>query len=66
MTDRRTSRGGRVREVLVSVAGLTPQIITETIYHLTQERKPPAHIAEIWIVTTALGKVKGRTTSPDE
>lgn len=47
-----------MREILVSVAGLTPQVITETLYHLTQVRKPPAEISEIWVITTVAGKQK--------
>lgn len=43
---------------MVSVAGLTPQIITETVYYLTQVRRPPAQISEIWIITTVPGKAK--------
>lgn len=45
-------------EILISVAGLTPQIITETLYHLTQVRRPPGKISEIWVITTAPGKLK--------
>lgn len=41
---------------MISVAGLTPQIITETLYYLTQTCKPPAQISEIWVITTAAGK----------
>lgn len=47
-----------MREILISVAGLTPQIITETLYHLTQVRKPPATISEVWVITTTAGKQK--------
>ncbi|MGH7390870.1 MAG: CRISPR-associated ring nuclease Csm6 [Candidatus Rokuibacteriota bacterium] len=41
---------------MVSVAGLTPQVVTETLYWLTQVRKPPAVVSEIWLITTAVGK----------
>lgn len=44
------------REILVAVAGLTPQVITETLYYLTQRRDPPAAIAEIHILTTQPGR----------
>ena len=44
------------RHILISVAGLTPQVITETLYHLTQLRSPPVTISEIFILTTSLGK----------
>ncbi len=42
--------------VLVSVTGLTPQVITETLYCLTQSRRPPVEIREIYVITTATGK----------
>jgi len=35
---------GTWREILVAVAGLTPQVITETLYYLTHVRDPPAAI----------------------
>jgi CRISPR-associated protein (TIGR02584 family) len=44
------------REILVAVAGLTPQVITETLYYLTQKRDPPVAIAEIHILTTQPGR----------
>lgn len=43
------------REVLIAVAGLTPQVITETIYALSQ-KKIPVYIDEIYIITTSTGK----------
>jgi len=46
------------KHILISVAGLTPQVITETIYYLTQLRSPPVAISEIFILTTSLGKEK--------
>ena len=44
------------REVLVFVTGTTPQIITETLYALTQECQPPVLPDEIHIITTLNGK----------
>jgi CRISPR-associated protein (TIGR02584 family) len=44
------------REILVAVAGLTPQVITETFYYLTQVRDPPVAIAEIHVLTTRPGR----------
>lgn len=44
------------RKILVAVVGLTPQVITETLYVLTQVRKPPVPISEIWAITTAPGQ----------
>ncbi|MFQ6042059.1 MAG: CRISPR-associated ring nuclease Csm6 [Candidatus Poribacteria bacterium] len=46
------------RHILISVAGLTPQVITETLYYLTQLRSPPTIISEIYILTTSPGKEK--------
>jgi CRISPR-associated protein (TIGR02584 family) len=42
--------------MLVAVAGLTPQIITETLYYLTQKCDPPVAIAEIYVLTTQPGR----------
>jgi CRISPR-associated protein (TIGR02584 family) len=46
---------GAWREILVAVAGLTPQVITETLFYLTQLRDPPVAIAEIHVLTTQPG-----------
>lgn len=46
---------GRFKEVLIFVAGAAPQIITETIYSLSQ-KKPPIYADELYIITTSLGK----------
>jgi len=43
------------REVLILVVGTTPQIITETIYGLLNQ-KPPIRPEEIFIITTSVGK----------
>ncbi len=48
----------KYREILVFVIGTTPQIITETLYALTQEFKPPVIPEEIHIITTSIGKEK--------
>lgn len=45
----------RFKEVLVLVVGTTPQIITETICALAQQ-KPPIYIEKVYIITTAVGK----------
>lgn len=42
------------RNVLLAVVGLTPQVVTETLFYLTQIRKLPVH--EVRIVTTAVGR----------
>ncbi|MBW2308583.1 MAG: TIGR02584 family CRISPR-associated protein [Deltaproteobacteria bacterium] len=44
------------REILVFVAGTTPQIITETLYGLVFEKDPPILPDEIHIITTQPGK----------
>lgn len=46
------------REVLIFVIGTTPQIITETLYSLTQEYDPPIYPNEVHIITTSDGKQK--------
>jgi len=43
------------REVLVFVAGATPQIITETIYALAMQN-PPIYGDELHIITTTTGR----------
>ncbi len=44
------------RELLVVVVGLTPQVITEALYALTQVRKPPVTLSEIAVITTRPGR----------
>jgi CRISPR-associated protein (TIGR02584 family) len=58
---------GGFREILVAVAGLTPQVITETLYYLTQKCDPPVAVAEIHVLTTQLGQQRILTDllSPD-
>ena len=46
------------REILIFVTGTTPQIVTETLYGLTQECQPPVIPNEIHIITTSNGKEK--------
>lgn len=48
----------RFREILVFVAGATPQIITETLYGLAVSKIPPIWPDEIFILTTIKGKEK--------
>jgi CRISPR-associated protein (TIGR02584 family) len=45
----------KFKEVLVCVAGATPQIITETIYALAM-KDPPIYIDELYIITTKKGE----------
>ncbi len=44
-----------LKEIFIFVAGATPQIITETIYALSQ-KDPPIYPDEIYIITTSTGK----------
>ena len=46
------------RDILVAVVGLTPQVITETVYYLTQVHSPPVTLAGIHVLTTQLGKTQ--------
>ncbi|OPY72061.1 MAG: CRISPR-associated protein (Cas_NE0113) [Syntrophorhabdus sp. PtaU1.Bin050] len=43
------------KEVLVFVAGATPQIITETLYALAHQQ-PPVYADSVYIITTSMGK----------
>ncbi len=45
-----------MKTILVSIAGLNPQIITETLYYYLIERKPPIWISEVKVLTTYPGK----------
>jgi len=44
------------REILIFVIGTTSQIITETLYSLTQEHHPPVFPDEMHVITTSRGK----------
>ncbi|MBM4334096.1 MAG: TIGR02584 family CRISPR-associated protein [Deltaproteobacteria bacterium] len=48
----------KYREILIFVAGATPQIITETLYGLILQKKPPVCPDEIFILTTETGRKK--------
>lgn len=43
------------RRILLAVTGLSPQIVTETLYALTQKAEPPFVPTEIHLITTAQG-----------
>jgi CRISPR-associated protein (TIGR02584 family) len=43
-----------MKNILVCVSGLTPQIITESLYCLSVKEKIPIH--EVYVITTARGK----------
>ncbi|MCF6158472.1 MAG: TIGR02584 family CRISPR-associated protein [wastewater metagenome] len=44
-----------MKDILICVAGATPQIVTETIYALSRNI-PPVFIRELYIITTSYGK----------
>lgn len=44
-----------MKDILVCVAGATPQIVTETIYALST-KIPPVFVKELYIITTSYGK----------
>ena len=48
------------RRVLVAVSGLTPQIVTETIYALTQIKNPAWKPTEVHLLTTIEGAQRAR------
>ena len=50
------------RRVLLAVTGLSPQIVTETIYALAVRREPPFLPTEIHLVTTREGAERARLT----
>ena len=54
------------RRVLICVTGLTPQIVTETLYALAITRDPPFLPTEIHVLTTAEGAHRVRLTLLDE
>ncbi len=48
------------RRVLVATAGLTPQVVTETLYALAVERRGPFVPTEVHLATTAEGAERAR------
>ena len=44
------------KHVLISVVGLSPQIITETLYYYWHLASPPVPITEVFALTTLHGK----------
>ena len=48
------------RRLLVAVTGLSPQIVTETLYALTVEQRPPFLPTEIHLITTEEGAERAR------
>lgn len=56
---------GSFREVLIFVAGSTPQIISESIYAFSQQN-PPLYMDEIYVITTATGRQRIKDTLIDQ
>lgn len=54
------------RRVLLMVSGLSPQVVTETLYALAVERKPAFVPTEVLLVTTAQGARIARQALFDE
>ncbi len=50
------------RRVLLAVTGLSPQVVTETLYALTQKEKPAFVPTEVHLLTTAEGAERARLT----
>ena len=44
------------KHVLISVVGLSPQVITETLYYYWCLTSPPVPITEVFALTTLHGK----------
>lgn len=53
-------KSARRRRVLLVVTGLSPQVVTETVYALAVERKPQWIPQEVRLVTTAEGAERAR------
>ena len=45
----------RQKDILIAVVGLTPQVVTETLWAL-YHRSPPVMIKEVWVLTTLAGR----------
>lgn len=60
MTSDPTQPASYPRRVLLAVTGLSPQVVTETLYALTQRQHPPFVPTEVRLVTTAQGAEHAR------
>ncbi|MDQ7074730.1 MAG: CRISPR-associated ring nuclease Csm6 [Gammaproteobacteria bacterium] len=47
-----------MKNILVCVSGLSPQIVTETLYALAMDKNDPVVVDEVHILTTVTGKKK--------
>lgn len=59
MLGQQTKRGQHKRQILLCLAGLTPQIVTETLYVLIVEKGE--RVDEIRVITTLIGEDKIRS-----
>lgn len=50
-----------MQDILIALCGLTPQVVTETLWAL-HHRTPPIHPTEVWILTTREGAKVCRST----
>lgn len=53
------------RRVLAMAVGLTPQVVTETVYALAVRRDPAWIPTEVWLMTTSEGAMRARLTLLD-
>ncbi len=61
MTETNSKNPGEFsRRILLAVTGLSPQVVTETLYALAIEQNPPFIPTEIHLVTTAEGAERAR------
>ena len=55
MSDKLLLPENHPRRILLAVTGLSPQVVTETLFHLCQQRQPPFVPSEIHLITTGEG-----------
>lgn len=60
MTNSSISPADYPRRILLVVSGLAPQVLTETLYALTQVEQPAFHPTEIHLLTTQEGAERAR------
>ena len=60
MTDRELEPHSYPRRILMVVIGMTPQIVTETLYKLAIDQAPPFVPTEVHVVTTQEGAASAR------
>lgn len=64
MPETATARSSRApaRRILLAVAGLSPQVVTETLFALARQGRPAALPSEVRLLTTAEGAERARLT----